>query len=132
MGLKYDRKALVKVASQITALSKVPAQAAKAVAERFEGLLEHQFKAGVDPHGQPWKPLSPATLKQHGPSAFNATSMAEGASVHAEGTKVVMTVPSPAEWHQETRQMLPNDGEALPESYEAAIKEAADEVLKVK
>lgn len=116
------------VRDQLKKIKDAPAKIAAAAAGRLRTQIAHEFAEGVAPDGQRWKPLGQAALRRHAPPAFAGSRMGADATVTVVGTKVVMTVPHPAEFHQGTRPMLPS-GDELPESYEAALSAAADDVL---
>lgn len=48
-------------------LAYVPRRLAVDAAPEIDRLIQTQFRVGVDPYGNRWAPLRPATLRKHGP-----------------------------------------------------------------
>jgi phage gpG-like protein len=55
---------LTKIRAAALTMPKVMSQASRDAAEELEDLIEAQFAHGVDPFGEEWAALSPATLKK--------------------------------------------------------------------
>jgi hypothetical protein len=64
-------------------LAEVPRKVAAEAQPKLDALIQAQFRAGVDPYGNPWAPLRPATLARgrHPPPLTDTTKLRDGTKV---------------------------------------------------
>ncbi len=63
MGLK-GLDGIKRIRSAILELPRAMSQASTDAAENLETVIEVQFQAGVDPYGNPWRPLAESTMRR--------------------------------------------------------------------
>ncbi len=112
-------------------LASVPSRVAKDASKRIAKLIDDQFNNGVDPYGNPWAPLMPATLKKgrRPPPLTDTRAMRDGVSVAPRaGAGVAIEIDADyAQFHQggtanmEARPILPAESE-LPDEWQDAIE----------
>jgi phage gpG-like protein len=127
-------EALRRVAQAVRQLARVPSQAAAEASADIAELVEQEFAAGVDPYGQAWAPLAPATIAK-GRSAPPLTDTGamrggfEARPMSGAGIAVSFDVDYAA-FHQTgtanmpARPPLPDHG--LPDTWRRAIADAVD------
>lgn len=106
-------------------------------AQGIEDAIARQFIEGVDPYGEPWAPLAESTIRRKGKSTILEDTGAMMASpvVVVTESSIEATVADPAGYHQEgggnlpARPILPDETRGLPDSWEAAIVKAAEDVM---
>lgn len=125
------------LAASIRKLSAIPSQVAAAAAEKIEAQIQDDFDAGVDPYGDAWAPLMPATLAKgrSAPPLTDTGAMRASVVVQAmAGAGISVTIDDPAVHHQygtvhmDARPIFPNQRE-LPDTWQRAISDAAEEAL---
>lgn len=104
--------------------------------------LQKQFQEQVDPLGNPWRPLRPATItrKGHDRILYETGETASSPGYKAETKQAIVTVGGKAAFHQKDRPILgvsPDDekeftrlGEARIKSLTQNIKAVGRQVLK--
>lgn len=118
----------------LRALADVPSQAAEAACEEIESIIQRDFDSGLDPYGDPWAELAPATLAKgrHPPPLTDSGDMRGGVEVRPlPGTGISVTIPDPGVHHQygtihmPQRAIFPNRG-TLPDTWQRAIADAVE------
>ena len=61
-NFRGDLSKLGGIAKNMRALARVPSQIATAASDKIGKLIQDSFDRGVDPYGNPWADLRPATL----------------------------------------------------------------------
>ena len=120
-----------KIQGVIQRLGEIPRSLAREAAPGINDLIQEQFKAGLDPYGRRWRPLSKATRAK---GRRNPPLTASGAL--AENTKVVtgpglrFKLGRPyGYFHQvgtsnmPARRIFPQNG--IPRAWSAVIRQAA-------
>lgn len=118
-------------------LGQVPEEVLRAASPKIAGLIDEQFSAGVDPYGQPWAPLRPATLSRGRtpPPLTDTGAMHAGIQVTVSGSELAARVDEPGIHHQygtanmARRRVLPDAEGGLPDTWGEALNEALDERL---
>lgn len=117
-------------------LAKVPARVAPEASDEINTLLQEGFDAGIDPYGNAWTALAPATLaKGRTPPPLTDThAMRDGTQARPlSGAGIGLEAPTPADRHQRggvflpVRKVLPDLG--LPATWRAAIRDVYGRVL---
>jgi hypothetical protein len=121
-------------------LARVPAQASRDAAERIHGRLQEQFDRGVDPYGNPWAPLRPATIRRGrtSPPLTNTREMRdhelEVRPMAGAGIAVTFNPEAPALFHQKgtsrmaARQILPTG--TMPAGWNKDLKDSTAAATK--
>lgn len=130
--------ALATFARSLNALSGVPARASRKAAEGIQRLVDHEFDAGSDPYGRPWKGLRPATIAKGRtpPPLTDSGALAGGTEVRAaRGAGIQVEVgESYGAFHQTgtrymaARPILPTG--PLPKAWQAEIDLALADAFK--
>ena len=125
--------ALLDLATELLALSESPRLIAELAAPKIQALIEQDIAQGLDPQGQPWKPL-----KASDRTPFSNPRRARDAmtpKVDAVGTFVRGRISGWANVHQNSkrpslprRMMVPRGGLTL--AWERAMRDAAEEAAK--
>lgn len=111
-------------------LARVPALVGPAAASEINALLAAGFAGGTDPYGQGWAPLSPRTLRKHGPPPLTDSGALRGSArvlALPSGLKLGGT-PGYGDYHMSgtsrmpKRRWFPDAG--LPASWREAIQNA--------
>ncbi len=119
------------LADRIGELASVPSRVAKDASKRIAKLIDDQFNDGVDPYGQPWAPLMPATIAKgrRPPPLTDTRELRDGVSVSPRrGSGIAIDIESDyGQFHQLgtdnmlARPILPA-GSDLPEEWDDAIE----------
>lgn len=112
-------------------LASIPARVAKDASKRIASLIDTQFNDGVDPYGEPWAPLMPATIKKGRtpPPLTDTRAMRDGVTVSpGKGAGVTIEIEADyAQYHQAgtanmvARPILPAEAD-LPDEWQDAIE----------
>ncbi len=144
--LTGDIDKLGRIGSAIASLSEVPTIAAELVSDRIAALVQLEFDAGVDPYGEAWAPLAPATVARgrHAPPLTDSGEMRASLLVYPSFGTVrasIGTSQSPAGPHQDgwsgpqgsgpARPILPSAGD-MPDSWAMAIEDATIDAVALK
>jgi hypothetical protein len=118
---------------QVIAAVERSEQLVRNVATETQGALvnavDQQFASGTDPYGNAWE----GGPSYHG--LIDSTDMLGTLEINVDGTELDFSMNDPARYHQSgtgrmpRRQIFPNDGEALPKSYQQALDAASRKVL---
>lgn len=73
--------AMGKLVAVLEGLARVPRRVAVIAAPQITRELRMQYRKGLDPYGQPWAKLRPATLKKHGPPPLTDSGVARDGTV---------------------------------------------------
>lgn len=122
--------ALNEAIATLRGLGEIPTRAAAIAAPLLEAAAKKQAASGIDPSGRPWAPRK----KDGGRALANA---AEAVRAEVTGDVVEIVVDGPEYFHQTAkeggamprRQIIPDVGDPLPPTYQAALDEAADEAF---
>lgn len=126
-------RGLADVAAFLQGLDEMPAKALVEATDAIGTSLGEQFAKGCDPYGEPWAPLSAATLAKgrHAPPLTDTGALKASVSVvaHIGSTiSIVIRVDSDvADFHQHggahlpQRKIVPAEGDPLPVVWEKAI-----------
>jgi hypothetical protein len=119
--------AMIASLRQLASPADVERRVAKKAETTLQAALEKTLAAGQTPEGKPWAP------RKTGGRAYEHA--ASRIVTKASGNLVRTTLSGPEVYghfgnaHQEPRQMLPDAGAGMPESVEAALTEAAQQVF---
>ncbi len=114
-----------------------PPKIAALAASQIATAVDREFAQGSDPYGDAWAALSESTTSKgrFPPPLNDAGAMKGSTAVNVEGTSVRVSVEEPANFHQSgtgampARPILPADGAALPDPWNAAYEAAAKRIL---
>lgn len=138
-GLAFAR-ALADVRRTVDRLGQLPRDLARAAAPDIALAVRAEFQNGTDPYGQPWAPLRPSTLRQHGPPPLTASGRAKDRTTVTPGRLgiVIRLGASYLAFHQvgfrvgrtkvPPRKVLPNRG--LPRAWRAILNRRARELAR--
>jgi hypothetical protein len=135
--LSGDLDKLGRIAARVSSLRDVPAVAAPLVSERLEQLVQLEFDAGIDPYGEAWTELAPATIAKgrHAPPLTDTRELRDSLLVYPSKFGVRMTIGTqahPAGPHQTGWEGKQGSGPArpifptgeMPDSWANAIQDA--------
>ncbi len=122
---------------KLEAIAAAPPKIAALAASQIATAVDREFAQGSDPYGDAWAALSESTTSKgrFDPPLNDTGAMKGSATASAEGTSVRVTVEEPANFHQSgtadmpARPILPTDGGALPDAWNAAYEAAAKRIL---
>lgn len=148
MTLSGNINELGRIGATVNSLGDVPRIAESLAAEKIEALVSLEFDVGVDPYGEPWQPLAPATIAsgRFAPPLTDTRELRESLLVYPSreaGVRVTIgTASHPAGPHQDgwsgrqgsgpARPILPTPERGLPLSWESAIQDSAIEAVTEK
>ncbi len=129
-----------KLKAVVRRLDEVPARYSRKLAPLLDAELQRTIAAGTDPHGKPWAPLAPATIRRKKGDrrilirTGASRALTYIASLGAQGVRI--TVGGAFRWHmaptphRPARPVLPIHG--LPATWTAlARKVGGDEFARV-
>ena len=131
MPLKGDFSGLERAGDRVKGLGNVPRKMKTIARSRLKRVVAKEFRSGTDPYGSAWAPLSPSTRSKSGVPLKGRGVMRRGLTVRTEGSKIILTIPSPAQWLQmgranmPARQIFPARANGLPPAYVEALRQAA-------
>lgn len=133
MPVTGDPSQIGKLKQRLQKLAGVPQRAAVKFAPVLKDFLKAEFAAGVDPFGDPWKPLAGNTLKKgRTPPPLTDTGKARDAlTVVPSGARDRASLPNYLRYHLQTgRAVLPLRGEAWPDGWALAIKDSLNKAAR--
>ena len=118
------------LSNHLAELSVIPSRIATNVAHAITLAFARQFRQGADPYGNPWRALSPTTVRKKGHDLImidTGKMQQETRAVPMPGAGIALiTVPyaayhqGPGPYGRPARPVLPNKRE-LPEAWQAAV-----------
>lgn len=133
MPVTGDPSQLAKLAQRLQKLAGVPQRAAVKFAPVLKDFLATEFAQGVDPFGDPWKPLAGNTLKKgrHPPPLTDTGAARDALTVVPSGARDRASLPGYLKYHLQTgRAVLPLRGESWPEAWARSIKDALNKAAR--
>lgn len=140
--LRGDLSAMGHLIDRLHDLANVPSRAAKRISEGISEAIQHEFDAGEDPYGRPWKRLAQTTLDtgRTPPPLTDTRGMRDSLDVRPlRGAGVGITIAHPAGPHQTgwsgpqgsgpARPILPNRA-TMPIAWDEVIEAAVTEEFK--
>ncbi len=129
MGLTGNFAGLERAAARVSGLVEVPRKLKTYARSRLQRAVAREFRGAKDPYGRAWAPLSPRSGGGKKRPLWRG-DMRKSLKVRVSGNTLVISVDSPAQYHQVGRHNMPArpifPTHGLPESYRAALREAAD------
>jgi hypothetical protein len=131
--------AVTEMRRSLRELAAVPSRASRQASDEITELLHEEFAAGLDPYGEPWAKLRPATVAKKGgrTQILVDTELAQdttvarpmaGSGIAVETDQPALAFSQSGTERQVRREVFP-DNRGLPQTWDHAIEAAIDQAM---